>query len=88
MPLDISNGVLIGSIPLRSGDEYRVEITEFKRGHWVNIRRWYLSDAGDLRPTRTGINIAVEHLPVLSRLVRRACKRAEAKGLLPKKKGE
>lgn len=88
MTLGASNSILIGKIPLKSGDEFRVEITNFNGGYWINVRRWYLNDAGELNPTKLGVNVAVEHLPALSRLVRRANKRAEADGLLPKKKGE
>lgn len=81
-----AKSILIGNIPLKSGDEFRVEITNFNGGHWVNIRRWFLNDAGELNPTKLGVNVAIEHLPKLSILVRDARKRARADGLLPKKK--
>lgn len=78
--------ILIGIIQLKSGDQYRVEITNFTGAYTIGIRRWYLNDDGELHATRTGINVAVEHLPALRRLVSEASKRADADGLIPKKK--
>lgn len=88
MTSNTSISIQIGSIPLKSGAQYRVEITNFTGVYTVGIRRWYLNDDGELKPTPTGINVAVEHLPAIARLMREAKKRAEADGLLPKKKGE
>jgi hypothetical protein len=83
-----SKDFFIGTIPLKSGDEFRVEITNYKGRCSVNLRRWYINDDGNLRPTQMGINVAIENLPALHSLVRKARKRAEAEGLLPTKKGE
>jgi hypothetical protein len=70
------------------GGAGRVEITEFNGRWYVNLRRWYINDDGELKPTPTGINVAIEHLPALNSLVRMAHKQAKRDGLLPKIKGE
>lgn len=87
MPSKTAKNILIGTIPLKSGDEIRVEIAHFRGVCSVNLRRWYKNANGDFKPTPKGINVAIDLFPNLASLVRKARMRAEAEGLLAKKKG-
>lgn len=78
--------ILIGSIELRSGQELQVQIAPYNDAMWINIRRWYKDRHDAFKPTRFGINVALEDLAALRTLIRRAYKRAEADNLLPNKK--
>jgi hypothetical protein len=82
------NTNLVGSITLNSRNCIKLELTKFA-DHWiVNLRRWFVSGDGKLKPTRKGIAFSVEHLPELSSLVRKALKRAKRKGLVGEKEAE
>jgi hypothetical protein len=80
--------ILVGSIPLANGEVIKVELAYFVGRHAINIRHWVANGASKLRPTEKGIFAWVEELPELDTLVRKARKRAERDGLLPKVKGE
>jgi hypothetical protein len=80
--------ILIGSIPVNKRNEMRVDLGPFAGRMALNIRRWFATAAGEWKPTKKGILVWVDALPELQALVRKARKRAEAEGLLPKKKGK
>lgn len=39
------------------GEVIRVEVTEYKGNHYLNLRVWYTDKDGELKPTQKGIAI-------------------------------
>ncbi len=39
------------------GEVIRVEVTEYKGNHYLNLRVWYADKDGQLKPTQKGIAI-------------------------------
>lgn len=39
------------------GEVIRVEVTEYKGNHYLNLRVWYTDKEGELKPTQKGIAI-------------------------------
>jgi hypothetical protein len=54
--------VIIAEWPLTRGERLRVSVEEFKGSRLVSIRKWFVAEGGDLRPTSRGISLAVRHL--------------------------
>lgn len=42
------------------GEVIRVEVTEYKGNHYLNLRVWYTDKEGELKPTQKGIAIPPE----------------------------
>jgi hypothetical protein len=98
------SGELIGSsdtavspaaqLPLTIGewakgrDTIRVRLDRFNGRDILDVRLWWTDEAGDLRPGRSGITVAVAHLPRLADALVAAVDEARALGLLPPEVGE
>ncbi len=83
----VENTILIGSVKLKSGDEIRLELTNYSGEYRLNVRRWFLTDGGELKPTKDGFTLPVMRLPALRKLVREAMDRARSLGLLVETEG-
>jgi Transcriptional Coactivator p15 (PC4) len=62
----------LGEWRIRQGLKVRVRLTEYRNRSRVDVRQWYLSDAGQWMPGKTGIGIPVEHLGEVMRMLQRA----------------
>jgi Transcriptional Coactivator p15 (PC4) len=75
--------LVIGEETLNSRDTLRVAFDEFEGRRVIDIRKFYRRQDDELRPTKKGLTLAVERLPVLVALLSAALDRAQADGLLP-----
>jgi hypothetical protein len=80
--------VLIGSIMLNRDNKVFVQLVQYSTRWIIDIRVWFVNDDGELKPSRRGIGFSIDHVCELAKYVRKARKRAERKGLLPKKKAK
>lgn len=48
---------------------WRVEIADFQGRRFVNVRRWFWTPAGELKPTRDGFTFPLERLAELVRAI-------------------
>jgi hypothetical protein len=88
MKMSNSNGnskSFVGAVKLKSGDEIRLEVTNYTGEYRVNIRRWFLTDSGEHKPTKDGFTFPVSHLLEFLRLVRKAREWAKSMDQLLKK---
>lgn len=59
----------------------RVALDYYNGRHTINVRVWYHDDDG-LKPGKTGITLAVKHLPALADALAKAERRARELGLV------
>jgi hypothetical protein len=62
-------------------EQVRVEIGYYLGVHTVNVRVWYW-DGDQLKPSKTGINLTVKHLPALAHAMAKAMEKAIELGLI------
>jgi hypothetical protein len=58
--------VTVASWPKNRRETLRVRLDEYQGRPTVDIRTWWTDGAGELKPGRAGITVAVRHLPDLS----------------------
>jgi hypothetical protein len=63
-------------------ERVRVSIEQFKGVDLINIRKWYESGDGSLRPGKVGIALHVKHLPQLTEAMTKALARASERKLI------
>lgn len=71
--------VLVATIPKNGREEIRVSLTEFKGYDLVNMRVWFRTDEGDMRPGKAGLAFRVEKLSDLIQALQQAQRAAEAR---------
>ncbi|MEW2918038.1 transcriptional coactivator p15/PC4 family protein [Ruegeria sp. ANG10] len=54
---------LITQIPKNSREEYRVGRDDFRGHDLINIRVYFVSEDGEMRPGKQGVSIRTELLP-------------------------
>ncbi|WP_170545331.1 transcriptional coactivator p15/PC4 family protein [Ruegeria arenilitoris] len=54
---------LITQIPKNSREEYRVSRDEFRGHDLINIRVYFVSEDGDMRPGKQGVSFRASLLP-------------------------
>jgi len=47
----------------------RIQKTEYKKKHYIDIRKFYEDDKGELRPTQKGISIPIEVIATVIKAV-------------------
>jgi hypothetical protein len=79
----------IGNLPIviaqwRRGanDTVMIKIDQFNSTVVIDIREWWMSPTGELRPGPKGITMSVRHLPSLARALTKAETTARELGLL------
>lgn len=79
----------IGDLPIviarwqrNARDTVMVRIDQFNGNSVVDIRTWWLSQTGELRPGPKGITMSVQHLPALACALAKAEAAARQLGLL------
>jgi hypothetical protein len=65
-----------------SREVVRVALDQCNGRHTVNARVWYHDDNDVLKPGKTGITLAVKHLPALAEALAKALMEARELGLL------
>lgn len=67
----------------RNGREVvRVALDSYQGRTTINARVWFHDGDGSLKPTKTGITLAVKHLPALAEALANAENRARELGLI------
>lgn len=73
--------MIIAEWDRNSREIVRVALDRFNGYHTIDVRTWY--HAGDgVKPSKSGITLAIKHLPALADALRRALDAAEGLGLL------
>ncbi len=65
----------------------RVALDQYNGRHTINVRIWYCDD-GVVKPSKSGITLAVKHLPVLADAIGKALARAIELGLVAEGGGQ
>jgi len=68
----------IRDIDKGKGEIFRVEISEFKGKHFVNIRVWYTDPNGEYKPTQKGVAIPTELFPQIKEAILEAESRLQS----------
>jgi Transcriptional Coactivator p15 (PC4) len=63
-------------------DSLRISLENFRGIPLINIRKWYVADDGEKRPTRRGIALSVKNLPELAEAISTALSIALERGLI------
>ena len=58
---------LIASIEKNAREEIRVSLSEFNGHDLANLRVWFKTDDGDMRPGKAGLAFRIEQLPAVIR---------------------
>jgi hypothetical protein len=74
--------IVIAQWPRNARDTVMVRIDQFNSTMVVDIREWWMSPKGELKPGPKGITMSVRHLPALARALARADATARQLGLL------
>ena len=84
-----SSSQIIGDLPVviaqwsrNARDTVMVRIDQFNGTMVVDIREWWMSPSGELKPGPKGITMSVRHLPSLARALTKADAAARQLGLL------
>ena len=77
-----SGPYIAGQWPKRQGEVIRVALDRFKDHDTLDIRVWCENNSGDLRPSKSGITLAVRHLPALANSIEKVLAEAERRGLV------
>jgi hypothetical protein len=64
-----------------SREVVRVALDQYNGRHTINARVWY-RDGDEVKPSKSGITLAVKHLPALADAIGKALDRAGLLGLL------
>ncbi|MEO0357815.1 MAG: transcriptional coactivator p15/PC4 family protein [Pseudomonadota bacterium] len=65
----------------------RVELSEFKGHHLLNIRVWYDAGDGDMRPSNKGLSVQLGLIPDVQAAIADVERQAMAKGLIKTDQG-
>ena len=65
-----------------SREMIRVRLDVFNGRDVVDVRTWYRSAEGEMKPGRSGLTLSVRHLPALAQALTRALVKARELGLL------
>jgi hypothetical protein len=71
----------------RRDDSLRVSLENYQTSRLVNIRKWYVDDNGQKRPTKRGIALSLAQLPRLAAALNEALRIATELGLIETNSG-
>jgi hypothetical protein len=76
------NRTVVASWPRNGRETIQVALDRYQGRAVIDLRTWFAAEDGSLRPTRTGITLAVHHLPQLAVALRAALTAARERGLI------
>jgi hypothetical protein len=79
----VTDPIIIAEWAINRRDRVRVSIEQFNGTWLVNIRKWFESDDGEIRPGKQGIALGIRHLPQLTEAVNTAVSAANERQLIP-----
>src|ERR1700744_1346264 len=71
----------------RRDDSLRVSLENYQTSRLINIRKWYVDDDGQQRPTKRGIALSLAQLPRLAAALNEALRIATERGLIDSNSG-
>lgn len=75
-------GPLFATIPRSRGEELRVSLSTLGGHSFIDLRLWFRSDDGTMRPSRKGVTCRLDQLPDLHGALTKALEFACQEGLL------
>jgi hypothetical protein len=75
--------VVVAAWARNSHETIQVALDQYQGRDIIDARTWYSDGDGTLRPTRSGLSLAVRHLPALADALTAALLVARKRGLLP-----
>lgn len=75
---------VIASWRRNARETIQVAIDRFQDIDTIDLRTWYTDPDGRLKPTRSGLTLALNHLPRIAAVLALALDVARERGLLPK----
>jgi hypothetical protein len=69
---------VIDSFKRNATEEVRATLRTYRGRQYMDVRIYYLDDAGEFKPTKKGINLSVELLGELTRLVGKLAEAVQA----------
>jgi hypothetical protein len=75
--------LIVAQWPRNIRDTVMVRIDHFNGRAVIDIRTWWTSNDGELKPGRSGITMSLHHLPSLALALVKAQAAATEMGLLP-----
>lgn len=82
--MSLSFPIQVCEWPRNSREIVRVTLDRYKGAETINVRTWYTNSTGELAPGRSGITLAVNHLPNLASGLAQALRHATTLGLVGK----
>lgn len=79
---DFTAPLIIGEWPKNDRETLRVRLGEYRGHPIIDIRYWFRTPEGELRPGRSGITMAAKHLHRLAAALAAAEALAEQRGLI------
>jgi Transcriptional Coactivator p15 (PC4) len=73
--------IIIAGWPRNKREVIRVSLDEYQGRTIIDLRCWWYDDQGELKPGRSGLTLALKHLPTLASGPADASARAEGLGL-------
>jgi Transcriptional Coactivator p15 (PC4) len=77
----IPEPVTIAEWPRNSRETMRVRLDSYQGRAIIDCRAWFVGEDGELRPGRSGLTLAVRHLPALASAFKLALDEANARGI-------
>jgi hypothetical protein len=74
---------IIDSFKRNATEEVRATLRTYRGKQYLDVRIYYLDDAGEFKPTKKGINLSVELLGELTRMVDKLAKAIQAEPAAP-----
>ena len=74
--------IIVAQWARSANDTVMIKIDQFNGTTVIDIRDWWTSPAGELRPGRSGITMSIHHLPALADALTKAEATARELGLL------
>jgi hypothetical protein len=69
---------VIDSFKRNATEEVRATVRTYRGRQYMDVRIYYLDDAGEFKPTKKGINLSVELLGELTRMIENLAKAVQA----------
>jgi hypothetical protein len=69
---------VIDSFKRNATEEVRATLRTYRGRQYMDVRIYYLDDAGEYKPTKKGINLSVELLAELTRMIENLSKAVQA----------
>jgi hypothetical protein len=69
---------IIDSFKRNATEEVRATLRTYRGRQYMDVRIYYLDDAGEFKPTKKGINLSVELLADLTRMIDNLAKAVQA----------